>query len=716
MNKSFRLCLCLGLVLSQGITVGTVSAETTSSKKVESTSSSSLFSTTDSSVEASTGQSQETKNSTESTTSTLNSTSATKTTPSATETTSIQENEPAKQEKKNKELDPKTTYLIEGTDIDAKFATLLRTDSTVQSQGTSWSGYGKDKDQLTISDMSTLTKIYVNNKNLDSLNGIRYAQQLTDLYCQFNNLTNLDVSQNGMLELLSCSGNRLADLDISQNTYLRNLDCSSNQLTTLDVTQNTRLFLLDCSYNQLTVLDVTNNVNLSILVCLSNQLTSLDINSQNTNLLSIDCSYNKLSDITNLNNLTNLQTFDVSEQTISIPVPTISNNNQASVDILKTTAHKGLTPSNVSIDPSPSFSTNGDQILLSSVTRESMINKSIRFSYTPQDLIEGSATGTKSFSGTINFFEVSNLTSDLKPNLKKVFSGGKVEWTWEIINTSSKQASNIYSELNLPVGLIIDQNSITKNGIAAAIDDLNGTNNLGVLDANQTIKFTFKTMVSGNSGEWLELGGKVNWEDHGARFATSSNQVKIIDDEQKDKAEETNELEIISVPQSFRYGIVNKSNTQQIIYLNTNNYQTNTSVVTDGFYTRIRDERSNLSGWKLTAQLSDFKDDTNSTVLTNSGIALQMENMKIESIKNRDTPQESIDQNPTGTPSTVSTNETLISGEAAKTLINARVTEGQGTWQLRIPFDKVSLTVPANTGEINKNYTATLTWSLDDTP
>ncbi|MDU5260625.1 WxL domain-containing protein [Enterococcus faecalis] len=28
----------------------------------------------------------------------------------------------------------------------------------------------------------------------------------------------------------------------------------------------------------------------------------------------------------------------------------------------------------------------------------------------------------------------------------------------------------------------------------------------------------------------------------------------------------------------------------------------------------------------------------------------------------------------------------------------------------------MSLTVPANTGEINKNYTATLTWSLDDTP
>lgn len=307
---------------------------------------------------------------------------------------------------KNKELDPKTTNLIEGTDIDARFATLLRTDSTVQSQGNNWSGFGKDKDQLTIADMSSLTKITVTNKNLDSLKGIKYAEQLTDLSCQFNNLTNLDFSQNRMLETLSCSGNRLTDLDITQNTYLRNLDCSSNQLTTLDVSQNTRLHLLDCSYNQLTVLDVTNNVDLAILVCLSNQLTVLDVSSQNTNLFSIDCSYNELSDITNLNNLTNLQTFDASEQTISIPVPTISNSNQASVDILKTTAHRGLTPSNISIDPSPSFSTNGDQIMLSSVTRESMINKSIRFSYAPQDLIEGSTTGTKSFSGTINFLKL----------------------------------------------------------------------------------------------------------------------------------------------------------------------------------------------------------------------------------------------------------------------------------------------------------------------
>ena len=312
--------------------------------------------------------------------------------------------------------------------------------------------------------------------------------------------------------------------------------------------------------------------------------------------------------------------------------------------------------------------------------------------------------------------KASVLNSTLDPSSVRVHSESEVEWTWKITNSSSKSAENVYSDITLPEGLKIDKNSVKKNNLPVSVDDINGMNNLGTLSSNETVTFTFKTIVSGKPDKWLELMGKVTWEDNGIRTVNSSNKVKIIDEEQKDKGNQTNDLELLSVPVGFRYGILNKSNTPQTIHLNARNYQTHTNVVTDGFYTRLRDDRTKDNGWKLTAQLSDFSDETNSTVLTNSGIALKMENMKIESIKNRDTPQESIDQNPTGTPSTVSTNETLISGQAAKTLINAQANEGHGTWQLRIPFDKVSLTVPANTGEINKNYTATLTWSLDDTP
>ena len=312
--------------------------------------------------------------------------------------------------------------------------------------------------------------------------------------------------------------------------------------------------------------------------------------------------------------------------------------------------------------------------------------------------------------------KASVLNSTLDPSSVRVHSESEVEWTWKITNSSSKSAENVYSDITLPEGLKIDKNSVKKNNLPVSVDDINGMNNLGTLSSNETVTFTFKTIVSGKPDKWLELMGKVTWEDNGIRTVNSSNKVKIIDEEQKDKGNQTNDLELLSVPVGFRYGILNKSNTPQTIHLNARNYQTHTNVVTDGFYTRLRDDRTKDNGWKLTAQLSDFSDETNSTVLTNSGIALKMENMKIESIKNRDSPQESIDQNPTGTPSTVSTNETLISGQAAKTLINAQANEGHGTWQLRIPFDKVSLTVPANTGEINKNYTATLTWSLDDTP
>ena len=64
--------------------------------------------------------------------------------------------------------------------------------------------------------------------------------------------------------------------------------------------------------------------------------------------------------------------------------------------------------------------------------------------------------------------------------------------------------------------------------------------------------------------------------------------VKIIDEEQKDKGNQTNDLELLSVPVGFRYGILNKSNTPQTIHLNARNYQTHTNVVTDGFYTRLR--------------------------------------------------------------------------------------------------------------------------------
>lgn len=92
--------------------------------------------------------------------------------------------------------------------------------------------------------------------------------------------------------------------------------------------------------------------------------------------------------------------------------------------------------------------------------------------------------------------------------------------------------------------------------------------------------------------------------------------------------------------------------------------------------------------------------------------------MTIERVTDRDTPQEVIDPTPSGAdvPSSVTATETLVAGQAtAKTLVHAQVNEGRDTWQLRMPFDKVSLNVPANAGKKATRYKARLTWSLDDT-
>ena len=131
---------------------------------------------------------------------------------------------------------------------------------------------------------------------LTSLQGIGYFESLTDLRCDYNQLTTLDLSRNTALTLLFCSENQLTALDVSRNTALTALYCNNNQLTALDVSQNTALTDLGCSSNQLTALDVSRNTELIFLDCYSNELTTLDV-SRNTALTDLSCSYNQLTSL-----------------------------------------------------------------------------------------------------------------------------------------------------------------------------------------------------------------------------------------------------------------------------------------------------------------------------------------------------------------------------------------------------------------------------------
>ena len=139
-------------------------------------------------------------------------------------------------------------------------------------------GFDANKDgTLSSSEIARVKYISCAEKEIKSLKGIEHFTALTDLWCSYNQLTNLDVSKNTALTELRCYGNQLTSLDVSKNTALTTLWCYTNKLTSLDVSKNTALTELQCWENQLTSLDVSKNTALKYLSCEDNQLKSLDV-------------------------------------------------------------------------------------------------------------------------------------------------------------------------------------------------------------------------------------------------------------------------------------------------------------------------------------------------------------------------------------------------------------------------------------------------------
>ena len=143
------------------------------------------------------------------------------------------------------------------------------------------------------SSIAGITSLNVSNSNIQDMTGIQFFVALQLLYCQNNQLTNLDVSNNIALGGLECGNNQLTNLYVTSNFSLIDLYCYNNQLTSLNVYNNGALTSLICAGNQLTSLDVNYNTGLNWLLCQNNQLTNLDV-SNNHQLNQLNCSNNQL--------------------------------------------------------------------------------------------------------------------------------------------------------------------------------------------------------------------------------------------------------------------------------------------------------------------------------------------------------------------------------------------------------------------------------------
>jgi hypothetical protein len=100
-------------------------------------------------------------------------------------------------------------------------------------------------------DVSRVTVLYLQSRNIYRLDGIEHFASLQQLFCDWNHLSELDLTGNRELIYLNCSGNQLPTLNLSECTELTTLLCSSNKLTSLDLSNNLKLEFLSCSDNYL---------------------------------------------------------------------------------------------------------------------------------------------------------------------------------------------------------------------------------------------------------------------------------------------------------------------------------------------------------------------------------------------------------------------------------------------------------------------------------
>lgn len=184
-----------------------------------------------------------------------------------------------------------------------------------------------------------VTRISVAGQGITNMTGIALFPELDYLYCDRNNIAELDTSGNLKLTYLSCSSNPLHTLNISQNSKLQTLEVwDASRLQSLDVSHcpeleafsfgsmpmsyidlsaNTNLTYLNYYGGSLEYLDLSHNPRLQQLICSASLIHTLDL-SHNPELISLGLNGGLLSTL-NLEDNANINDVDARDnQLVSI--------------------------------------------------------------------------------------------------------------------------------------------------------------------------------------------------------------------------------------------------------------------------------------------------------------------------------------------------------------------------------------------------------------
>lgn len=165
---------------------------------------------------------------------------------------------------------------------------------------------------IQINEAQAITTLNVSSlqstEKIENMEGIQYFTNLTELRCQSNLITTLDVTALTNLELLYCSSNQLNILNIDGLNQLSTLWATNNNLTSINLTGLDTIWWIWVSNNNLTEISLAGLGTLEAIWIANNQLSSIDF-SATPNLINVDVSGNLLSEI-EVNFLNELEYLD----------------------------------------------------------------------------------------------------------------------------------------------------------------------------------------------------------------------------------------------------------------------------------------------------------------------------------------------------------------------------------------------------------------------
>lgn len=175
------------------------------------------------------------------------------------------------------------------------------------------------------------------NLGINDLTGIEFFSNIVALYCQQNNLTNLDVSNNTLLTNLLCHENNLTNIDLTFNTNLEYLFLYNNfGITNIDVSNAPNLIRLHLANTSLSSVDVSSNLNLENISISGTNISDLELSNQSnlTHLYCYDANLSSLN-VQNGNNLNIIHFFSQNNPNLTcilVDDATYSTANWTNVD------------------------------------------------------------------------------------------------------------------------------------------------------------------------------------------------------------------------------------------------------------------------------------------------------------------------------------------------------------------------------------------------